>query len=78
LQSLKPGGRLVVVDHSPISGAKEIRSGAAGRHEISPDLVEAEIRQQGFEMLRRQDHFADQPSEDHIWWMIVGRKPSSN
>jgi predicted methyltransferase len=77
LQSLKPGGRLVVVDHGPIAGTTGIRSVEAGHHEISPDLVEAEIRGQGLEILRRQDHFADQPGEDHIWWLIVARKPLS-
>jgi predicted methyltransferase len=68
--SLKPGGRLVIVDRSPRSGAVESRETQAEHHELRPDLVETEVRSAGFEILSRQDHFIDRPADDQVWWLI--------
>ena len=74
-QSLKPGGRMVIVDRGPPAG-QPVRSHFANeRHEIAPELVEADIRRRGFEVIQRDDHFTQQPAEDNIWWLIVSRKP---
>ena len=37
-------------------------------------LVEAELRQRGFEILSRDDRFIDQPG-DEPWWLLVARRP---
>jgi ubiquinone/menaquinone biosynthesis C-methylase UbiE len=74
-RSLKPGGRLVIVDRGPPVGKRETPHAATKRHEIAPELVEGDIRRQGFEVVRREDHFTQQPVEDYNWWLIVSRKP---
>ena len=75
LQSLKPGGRLVILDRAPRSQNGESRSDEAEHHHISPAPVEAEIRGSGFQIVKREDHFIDQPGDDQLWWIIVARKP---
>jgi len=72
--SLKPGGRLVIVDRGPRSGAVESRETQTEHHELRPDLVETEVRSAGFEIISRQDHFIDRPADDQVWWLIVTRK----
>jgi len=73
-RSLIPGGRLVIVDRGPHSARGESREIEAQHHELPPALVENEIRQQGFEIISRQDRFIDRPG-DRPWWLIVARKP---
>jgi predicted methyltransferase len=73
-ESLKPGGRLVIVDRAPRSGAVESRESQTEHHELRPDLVETEVRSAGFEIISREDHFIERPADDHIWWLLVARK----
>ena len=73
--SLKPGGRLVIVDRGPRSGPVESREAQAEHHEPRPDLVEMDVRNAGFEVISRQDHFIDRPADDQVWWLLVARKP---
>ena len=68
-RSLRPGGRLVIVDPGP----DEDRS-AGVEHHISPATVEADLRQQGFEIANRDDSFI-QPPHEHSWWLIAAIKP---
>jgi predicted methyltransferase len=63
LQALRPGGRLVVVD----------RSGTAG-HNADPAIVEAQLRENGFMIVSREDAFI-RPPGDEQWWLIVATKP---
>ena len=73
-RSLRRGGRLVLVDRGPPGAReKEVDSVAPG-HEVSIALVEAELREKGFEILRRDDRFIGQPG-DEPWWLIVARRP---
>jgi len=74
-QSLKPGGRLVIADHGPRSAGVQSREIEGQLHEVRPELVEPEVRQAGFEIIGRQNRFIDQPKDDHVWWLIVARKP---
>ena len=74
-ESLKPGGCLVIVDRAPRSGHAESREAQAEHHELRPDLVETEVRNAGFEIISRDDFFIDRPADDHIWWLLVARKP---
>jgi SAM-dependent methyltransferase len=73
--SLKPGGRLVILDRGPRSGPAESRDLQAEHHELRSDLVETEVRNAGFEIISREDHFIDRPVDDRIWWLLVTRKP---
>ena len=72
--SLKPGGRLVIIDRSPRSGFVASRETQTEHHELHPDLVETEVRNAGFEVISRQDRFIDRPADDQVWWLIVTRK----
>jgi predicted methyltransferase len=72
--SLKPGGRLVIVDRGPRSGDVESRETQTEHHELRPDLVETEVRRAGFEIISRQGRFIDRPADDQVWWLIVTRK----
>ena len=73
--ALKPGGRFVVVDMTPHKTLTRPRADQVKNHVIAPDLAQSEIRQAGFEVVSRDDHFIDNPDEESTRWMIVFRKP---
>jgi ubiquinone/menaquinone biosynthesis C-methylase UbiE len=62
-KALLPGGRLVIVDRSEGS-----------EHHVSPESVEMDLRNQGFDILSRDDSFIKRSGED-TWWLIVAAKP---
>ena len=66
-RSLRPGGRLVVVDRAPRATEAE------HTHEVPLAVVEGELRQNGFEIVSHDDHFIDRPGDD-LWWLVIGRK----
>jgi predicted methyltransferase len=72
--SLKAGGRLVIVDRGPRSDGAEPRGTQPEHHELRPDLVEAEVRSAGFQIISRQDRFIDRPGDHQVWWLMVSRK----
>ena len=65
-QSLRPGGRLVIIDRGP-------RHGVGHAHEMDSAFVETELQQAGFAIVNSQDHFIDRPGDD-LWWLTVARK----
>ncbi len=67
-QSLRPGGRLVVVDRAPRGAPEE------GAHEVPLAVVEHALGLKGFDIVRTDDRFIDRAGED-LWWLIVARKP---
>jgi SAM-dependent methyltransferase len=67
-RSLRPGGRLVVVDRAPRAIEAE------HVHGIPLTVVEKEIRQKEFKIVSQDDHFIDQPRDD-LWWLLIARKP---
>lgn len=75
LQSLKSGGRLVILDHELRSAGAESREVETQHHEIPAEFVDAEIRRAGFEIISRQDRFIDRPNDEHVWWLIVAQRP---
>jgi len=66
-----------IVDHG------ESRKIQMQQYQINVSLAKDEIRQRGFEIISRDDRFidlaaAERPgdrSNDHVWWLIVARKP---
>ena len=62
-QSLVSGGRLVIVD--PMH---------TDHGELSPALVERELRRRGFDIVSRDDQFTDQPVGGP-WWLIIALRP---
>jgi ubiquinone/menaquinone biosynthesis C-methylase UbiE len=73
-RSLRPGGRLVIVDRGP----RATDGDAAGRndhgHVVAPEAVEVQLRQLGFAIITREDSFIDRPGDD-LWWLLIARKP---
>lgn len=76
LASLKPGGRMVVVDQMPQRTRQRPRADQIKNHVMAPELAEAEFRAAGFEIVVRQDDFVDRPDEETSRWMIVCRRPT--
>ena len=82
-RALRSDGRLVVIDRGPRSYHGESREIQMQRYQIAASVAEDEIRQRGFEVLSRDDYFIDRPAverpgdrqDDHVWWLIVARKP---
>jgi ubiquinone/menaquinone biosynthesis C-methylase UbiE len=72
LDALKPGGRLVMLDHIP-SDPSESRGQQTADHDIGIDIVEREIQEAGFEMLERYEEFAD-GGRNTRQWMLVARR----
>jgi ubiquinone/menaquinone biosynthesis C-methylase UbiE len=83
LQALHPGGRLVILDRGPLQGEEESGGVEALHHERDPSEVEAELRETGFELISRNDHFIERPTperpgdrtDNHLWRLIVAMKP---
>ncbi len=75
LESLKPGGRFVVVDNMPHKTRSRPRADQAKNHVLSPEVAEPEFRAAGFEVVARRDDFIDRPDEEEVKWMIVCRRP---
>jgi ubiquinone/menaquinone biosynthesis C-methylase UbiE len=82
-RALRSEGRLVVLDRGPRSYHGESREIQMQRFHIAASIAEDEIRQRGFEVISLDDRFIDRPAterpgdrpDDHIWWLIVARKP---
>ena len=72
LRSLKPGGRLAVIDFPPRSGLPEIKEDVPknrGGHGVAPKIVIDELTAAGFELV---SHSEDWPEDDYC---VVLRKP---
>ena len=69
-QALVPAGRLVLVEREP----RPADIGRTGDHEILATRVESELRQAGFDIVSRQDHFIDKDPDSETWWLIVARR----
>lgn len=76
MKGLKSGGLLIVIDairdnHRALSREQQVKE-----HEIAPDIVDAELREAGFDILERQDSFTQftRPPPGGFW-MIRARRP---
>jgi ubiquinone/menaquinone biosynthesis C-methylase UbiE len=82
-RALRSQGRLVLLDRGPRSNEGESREIQTQRYQIAASIAEDEIRQRGFEVISRDDRSIDRPAsersgdrpDDHIWWLIVARRP---
>jgi len=71
LRALKPGGRLVMLDHVP-SDPSETRDEQISDHDIGIDVVEPELRAAGFQILERHERFVERGRGNQ--WMLVARR----
>ena len=70
-RSLRPGGRLVIVDPTPGAGSEDGAETDTHRYERRA-AAETELQRVGFAIVDRDDRFID--SSRHRWWMIVARR----
>lgn len=77
MSGLKPGGVLVVSDSISDSLLDKPREQQVKEHYIAPGIVEAELREAGFEILDRDDTFTKFTSRTIVggFWMIRARRP---
>jgi ubiquinone/menaquinone biosynthesis C-methylase UbiE len=73
-RSLAPGGRLVIVDRSPLATGAAHSDSPDHSHEVPAAKVVGEILQSRLEIVRQQDNFIEQHDGDS-WWLIVARRP---
>ena len=70
-RSLKPGGRLVLVEPYNPDTRSAPRAEQVRVHDIAPELVEAEIRSAGFSIIEREDDFIDNNKSS----LLIGQRP---
>jgi SAM-dependent methyltransferase len=76
-RSLRPGGRLVVLDQGPASAQSETWLEGRDRHEVPSDLVRRALTGQGFEIVSSDDRFIEGGDDHGHWWLVVARKPQA-
>ncbi len=72
-RALISGGLVVVVDREPKPANVGVTEN--GEHEVSVERVELDLRQAGFDIASRQDHFIENDPDSETWWLLVARKP---
>ena len=76
MSGLKPGGLLVVSEGMSDSLLDKPREQQVKEHYIAPGIVEAELREAGFEIVDRDDAFTRfSGSRVGGYWMIRARRP---
>jgi predicted methyltransferase len=77
MSGLKPGGLLVVSEGMSDSLLDKPREQQVKEHYIAPGIVEAELREAGFEIVDRDDAFTRfTGSRVGGYWMIRARRPN--
>ena len=79
MRGLKPGGLLVVSEAISDNLLDKPREQQVKEHYIAPDIVEAELREAGFEILDRDNAFTRFTGRTVIggYWMIRARRPKT-
>ena len=83
-EALKPGGRLVLIEPTPLRPEDTTRAAQTRRHQIAIEFVEADLMQAGFEIVKRELSFVKRPahqmaggvSHAPIDWLLVARRPA--
>ncbi|MGH9221775.1 MAG: class I SAM-dependent methyltransferase [Vicinamibacterales bacterium] len=78
LSGLKPGGLLVVSEGISDNLLDKPRDQQVKEHYIAPGIVEAELREAGFEIVDRDDAFTRFTGRTIVggYWMIRARRPA--
>jgi ubiquinone/menaquinone biosynthesis C-methylase UbiE len=75
-ESLKPGGRFVVVDNRPFRTAQRPHEKQTDNHVLSPNLAASELEAAGFHIIHRDEAFIDNPDSESAHWLIAAERPS--
>jgi predicted methyltransferase len=77
MSGLKPGGLLVVSESVSDNFLDKPREQQVKEHYIAPGIVEAELREAGFEIVDRDDAFTRFTGRTTVggFWMIRARRP---
>jgi ubiquinone/menaquinone biosynthesis C-methylase UbiE len=67
-RSLRLGGRLVVLDRTQ----EDSNQAECDQHGISPAIVDAQLRQEGFKIIDRENRFIERPGEQ--WWLLIAQR----
>ncbi len=73
LAALKPGGRLAVIDY--IAEPGKPRSEYTDHHRISPELVQQEVRHEGFVLIRREGDIPI-PGDTREFFFLLFARPA--
>ena len=78
MSGLKPGGLLVVSEGMSDSLLDKPREQQVKEHYIAPGIVEAELREAGFEIIDRDDAFTRFTGRTIVggYWLIRARRPA--
>jgi tRNA A58 N-methylase Trm61 len=77
LKALKPGARLIICEPIAEARRKSPRSDQERRHELGMNYALEDLKKAGFEIVLRQDPFADRSKiKGDVMWIIVARKPA--
>lgn len=82
--ALKPGGRLVLIEPTPRRAEDTTRAAQTRRHSIAMALVEGELVDAGYEIVRREPAFVSRPAHQEpngstvkpTDWLLVARRPA--
>jgi len=75
-RSLRPGGKLVLLEPYSPEGEKKTRDEQVGDHQIAPELVVQELEKAGFEVILIDREYIGNTHEDHSHHngLVVARK----
>lgn len=74
--ALRPGGRLMLIEPYSEERRREPREEQVKRHQIAPDLVEAELREAGFQIVQRTDAFVQNPEGGGLESLVLAARPA--
>jgi predicted methyltransferase len=74
--ALRPGGRLMLIEPYSEERRREPREDQVKRHQIAPDLVEAELREAGFQIVQRTDLFVQNPEGGGPESLVLAARPA--
>jgi predicted methyltransferase len=74
-RALKPGGRLMLMEPFSVSRRSEPRGTQEKAHLIAPEIVEADLREAGFEVVTRIDEFVRGSEGSNLQSLVLGRRP---
>lgn len=84
-EALKPGGRLVLIEPTPLKADDTTRAAQVKRHQIAIEFAEGDLSQAGFEIVKKDPAFVKRPAHQMdgamhapVDWLLVARRPAGS